>query len=167
MRKNYSGFTLVEVLLYLAVAILILATATIFFFTILQSRVKNQTVAEVEAQGSALLHTITQTIRNSSGINSPSQGGSGSSLSIVSSDPAKDPTVFDVQSGVARITEGVSSAVALTNSRVSLSGLTFQNLSRTGTAGTVRVQFTLTHTNSSGRNEYNYTKTFYASGSLR
>ena len=55
----------------------------------------------------------------------------------------------------------------LYNSRVTASNLSFQNLSRTGTPGTIRIQFTLSHINPSGRNEYDFNKTFYGTASLR
>jgi len=50
---------------------------------------------------------------------------------------------------------------------VTVSGLTFQNLSRSATPGTVRIQFTLTHVNPAGRNEYSFAKTFIGSATLR
>lgn len=55
----------------------------------------------------------------------------------------------------------------LINSRVTVSNLTFSNLSRPGTPGTVRIQFTLTHINPEGRQEYNFSKTFYDTATLR
>ena len=71
-------------------------------------------------------------------------------------------TAFDLSAGTIR-----QNSIALTNSRIVASNLTFTNLSRAGTPGTIRIQFTLTHINPSGRNEYNYNKTFYGSASLR
>ena len=43
---------------------------------------KNQTIAEVDAQGLMISQIITQSIRNSSAINSPAIGVSASSLSL-------------------------------------------------------------------------------------
>ena len=113
------------------------------------------------------MHVITQTARNAETITSPAQGASAALLTLDVVTVANDPTVFDLSGGAMRITEGVGSAVALTNSRVTASTLNFQNLSRTGTPGTVRITFTLTHVNPSSRQEYNYARTFYGSASLR
>lgn len=162
-----KGFTLVELLLYLGLsAIMILVIAT-FFQTMLSARAQNQVIAEVEQQGAQVIQRITQTIRNADNITSPAIGASAASLTLDMAPVGVDPTVFDLSSGVARVTEGAGSPVALTNTRVTVSGLTFQNLSRASTPGTVRVIFILTHVNPSSRQEYNYARTFYGSASLR
>lgn len=162
-----KGFTLVELLLYFGLAAIMILVIATFFGTMLGARVQNQVIAEVEQQGVAVLQRVTQTIRNADSITSPTIGVSAASLTLDMVPVAVDPTVFDISSGVIRITEGAGSAVALTNSRVTASALTFQNLSQASTPGTVRIQFTLTHLNPSSRQEYNYARTFYGSASLR
>lgn len=167
-RSNIQGgFTLVELLLYVSIASVMLLVISVFLSTLLESRIKNQTIAEVEGQGIQVMQMITQTARNAEAITSPALGASASSLTLDVITAGSDPTIFDLASGVIRIKEGAGSAVALTNSRVTASALTFQNFSRTSTPGTIRIMFTLTYVNSSGRNEYTYSKTFYGSASLR
>jgi len=164
MRKD--GFTLIEILLYVSIAGAILLSVSIFWTILLQARVKNQTMAEVESQGAFVMELITQTVRNSEVIVSPAIGASSASATLTVAAP-KNPTIFDMSGGVIRITEGVSAAVSLTNSRVVASELTFQNLTGAATPGTMRVNFTLTHVNPGGKNEYDYSKTFYGNASLR
>lgn len=155
-----KGFTLIELLLYIAIAsIIVFTTAYLLQFT-LQSRVKNQTIAEIEQQGTQVMQLITQTVRNATAINSPAIGVNAASLSV-------DTTVFDLSGGSIRIKEGASAAINLTSSKVTVSSLNFQNLSRAGTPNTVRVSFIITYANPSGRNEYSFTKTFYGSAGLR
>lgn len=165
----HNGFTLIELLLYVSVSALLLLITSLFLSTLLQSRVKNQTIAEVEQQGLHVMQIITQTTRNADSMNSPTQGVSVGTLSLNTYASANNPTLFDLDgvSGVIRIKEGAGALVSLTNSRVTASALNFQNLSRAGTPGIIRISFTLTHVNPSGRNEYNFSKTFYASASLR
>ena len=165
--KNKSGFTLIELLLYVSISAMMLLVISVFLSSLLQSRIKNQTIAEVEQQGFQVMQMITQTARNAEAITSPAQGASASSLTLDVIAAANDPTIFDAASGVIRITEGVGSAISLTNSRVTTSVLTFQNLSRASTPGTIRIQFTLTHVNPEGRNEYSFSKTFIGSATLR
>ncbi|OGD62601.1 hypothetical protein A2160_06250 [Candidatus Beckwithbacteria bacterium RBG_13_42_9] len=159
LRHSHAGFTLVELLLYASIVGAVVLSMAGFLSLLMQSRVKNQTISEVEQQGVQVMQIITQTSRNAASLNSPTQGQTASSLSL-------DATVFDLSSGTIRITEG-GSPISLTNSRVTASALTFKNLSRTDTPGTIRIQFTLTHVNPQGRNEYNFSKTFYGSASLR
>lgn len=165
--KTCKGFTLIELLLYVSIAsIIVFTTASLLRFT-LESRVKNQTIAEVEQEGTQVIQLITQTIRNSTSINSPTIGNSSSSLSVNVVTGANSPTVFDLSSNAIRIKEGLGSAVNLTSSKVIVTNLNFQNLSRTGTPNSIRVSFTITYINSSGRNEYSFTQNFYGSSNLR
>jgi len=142
LNVRRRGFTLIELLLYVSIVGAIIFSIAGFLSLLMQSRVKNQAIAEVEQQGIQAMQVITQTGRNAADVNFT--------------------TAFDLFGGTMR-----QDAIPLTNSRVVASNLTFQNLSRTGTPGTVRVQFTLTHINPSGRNEYDFNKTFYGSASLR
>ena len=165
--QTNAGFTLIELLLYVGIASIILLITSLFLSTLLQSRIKNQTIAEVEQQGLQVMQIITQTARNAESITAPLIGASASSLTLDVLTDASDLTIFDLSESTIRITEGASSAIPLTNSRVTASGITFQNLSRASTPGTIRIQFTLTHINPDDRNEYNFSKTFTGSATLR
>ena len=169
MRQATSkkGFTLVELLLYIGLVVIILLAVVQLLAVMFQSRIKHQVITEVEEQGMLLIQRIIQSIRNADAILSPTIGGVSSSLSLNVVGASNDPTVFSAVSGVAQITEGVSSPVTLTAGKVSVSNLRFQNLSKTGTPGIIRIDFTLTYVNATGRQEYEYSKHFFASASLR
>lgn len=162
-----KGFTLIELLLYVSIVGVLILSVSVLLSLFMRSRVKNQTISEVEQQGVQVMQIITQTARNAETITNPTAGNSASSATFDVVTASLDPTIFDLASGIIRIKEGAGSATSLTNSRVTASSLTFQNLSRASTPGTIRVQFTLTHVNPSGRNEYDYNKTFYGTASLR
>lgn len=162
-----NGFTLIELLLYISIAaIIVFTTASLLRFT-LESRVKNQTIAEVEQEGTQVMQLITQTIRNGTAINTPIIGNSAVSLSVNVVTGAISPTVFDLSSGTVRIKEGTGATTNLTSSKVTVTSLNFQNLSRASTPNTVRISFTVTYINNSGRNEYSYSQKFYGSADLR
>jgi len=166
-KKILSGFTLIELLLYIAISSLMLLMISFFLMMIIQSRIKNQTMSEVEQQGLQVMQIIKQTIRNAESIISPSQGETSTTLNLDVINVADDPTIFDSSGGVIRITEGVGSPISLTNSKVMVSNLSFRNLSRANTPGIIRIRFTLEYINSTDRNEYSFTKNFYGSASLR
>lgn len=166
-KVNGDGFTIIELLLYLASLSIIVLGVSALLFELLNSKVKNQTIAKVEQQGLQTMQIITQTIRNSDNINLPLAGLSSSSLSLQTITALKNPTLFDLSGSYLRITEGTGSAITLNSSGVVASGLNFQNLSKTNTPGIIRIQFTLTHLNPENKNEYDYTKTFISSASLR
>lgn len=156
-----------ELLLYVVTSATMLIVIVLFLATILEARVKNQTIAEVDQQGLRAMELMTQAIRNARAIGAPATSTSAASLTLHVLTPANDPTIFDLATGTLRIKEGAAAPIALTNSRVSVSSLSFQNLSRNLTPGTLRITFTLSYVNTTGRREYQYTKSFVGSASLR
>ncbi len=163
-KNQQSGFTLVELLIYVAVAAIILLALSQFFSLALSVRVKAQSVAEVEQQGTLVLTKMTQIIRNATAITTPISGATSTSLTITVPTGVNSPTVFDVASGTLRIKEGTASPINLTDSHVAITNTTFSNFAN----GSIRIQFTLSKLNtSSTTNEYNYTQNFSGSATLR
>lgn len=165
--NNQTGFTLIELLLYVAIVGSLLTAIVAFLMVSIDARVKNQSIAEVDQQGVFAMEQITKVIRNASSISSPAAGASGAALTVVVPNAGSSPTTFNINAGALQVTEGSGSAVPLTNSKVQMSDLTFTNLSRSGTNGIVRVSFALRRVNPTGRNEYDYQKTFVTSVGLR
>lgn len=167
---HQRGFTLIELLLYVAIVSTLLGALATFFSLSLSARVKNQSIAEVNQQGAAILERFATTVRAANGITSPTAGTTASSLTLAVTTPALTPTIFDASSGspaAFQIKEGGASAIPLTNNKVALSDLSFKNLSRASTPGAIQISFTLSRVNSSGRNEYDYQKTFTTTVALR
>lgn len=162
-----KGFTLLELVLSIALVSLLVGIISIFFTTMTRAQTKNQTILEVEGQGVAAMQIITQTIRNAISVNTPIPGSSAASLSLAVSNTAKNPTIFDVSENALRIKEGSAAPTPLTNSHIAISGLTFQNLSAPDTHGIIRTTFTLSYVNPNDTSEYDYSKTFISSASLR
>jgi type II secretory pathway pseudopilin PulG len=164
---NSQGFTLIELLLYVVVVSFVISGIGFFFLLVMQSKTKSQTVLEVEQQGAQIVRRINQVVRNSEGINSPSKQGSGTTLSVDAVDSGIDPTIFSLSGGILQIQEGGGAAVDLSNSRVTISNLNFQNLSQSDSPDSVSFQFDISFNNPEGRNEYNYSTTFYGAASAR
>ena len=165
--KPKKGFTLIELLLYIVLAGTVLLTVSIFLFFLLQMRIKNQTIAEVEEQGVQIIQIISQKIRNAQKINSPPIGQSSPQLSLDMPQADQSPTVIDLIGKRIRIREGQNQPQFLSSSRIEVSNLQFFNLSKEDSPGTIRIQFTLTHKNPEMRIEFEYSKTFISSASLR
>jgi len=159
------GFTLVELLLYLALSAMIILMVSSFLTLVLKSRVKGQVISEVEGQGMQAMQTITQEIRNASSPSVPI-GGSGSTLSLAPSNVAFN------QTGDALYITIAGAPVALTSAKVRVSNLSFQNVgstieNTTDPAHSIRIKFTLSYVNLSGRNEYEYSRNFTGSATIR
>ena len=166
-QNAINGFTLIELLLYIGLLVLFIGVATTFILGFMETKAKNNTIVDVEEQGTFASRLIGQTLRNATSINSPSQGTTATSLSINTYDPAKTPTLFDLSGGAIRMKEGSGAYINLTNTNVTITNLTFSNLSRANTPGVIKYQFTVTYINPDSRNVYDFEKTFYQSASLR
>ena len=164
--SHQTGYTLIELLLYVAIIGILLSSITVFFGMMVSARVKNQTIAEVNDQAAAVMDYMTQTIRNASSITSPTAGTSGSSLTLVVPTGSLSPTIFSLSGTTLQVKEGTAAAVSLTSSDVQLSSLTFTNLTRSGTPGIVQISFTLNRTNPGGTNDYDFQKTYTSSAEV-
>lgn len=145
--KTRNGFTLMELLLYVSLSAFVLFALVMFVSSLLEARVRNQTIATVDGEGNRVISLITQTVRNSIAINSPAIGAESDVLSLNTGIGANDPTVFSLVSGVIMMAEGANPPVAITSNLVIISNLNFRNLSRPGTPGNVDITFTADHAN--------------------
>jgi type II secretory pathway pseudopilin PulG len=168
LTSSQKGFTLVELILYVSICSILLLTISSFLTFLLGARVRSQSITEVNQQGFQVLSLITQTIRNGRSIQVPSMGMASSTLSVTTGDALLNPTIFNISSTTLQIKEGSKNAIALTNSRVRVSGLTFENISSgSSTEKIIRISFTVDSVNQSGRSEYSFTKSFTGSATLR
>ena len=153
------GFTIIELLLYLAIMGVSLAVLSSFYFSTSAVKAKNNALIEVEQQGLRAVETIRQAIIASGGISFPTTGSSGAILSL-SAAAGGETAIFDIGAGKLRVSIGADSEAALHNSRVQASNLIFYNLSQAGFPGTIAGSFTLETINPSGRQEFSYAQTF-------
>jgi Tfp pilus assembly protein PilE len=169
VRLHYQkGFTLFELILYVAVSSLVLMSLSTFLTFLLSARVKSQVITEVNQQGAYAMYLITETVTNSQSITFPSAGTQLASSSLVTRNATLNPTVFFVSSSTLYMQEASKPKVALTNSRVDVSSLSFDNSTSAGSSEKMmRVSFTITYKNPSGRGEYEYTKSFNGSATIR
>ncbi len=165
---SQKGFTLVELVLYVSICSILLLTISSFLTFLLGARVRSQAITEVNQQGFQVMSLITQTIRNGRSIQVPNIGTSSSTLSITTGNALLNPTIFNLSSTTMQIKEGSKIAFPLTNSRVQISSLTFENISSgSSTEKIIRVSYTIDYINQGGRSEYSFTKSFNGSATLR
>lgn len=162
-----NGFTLIEFLLYTAIVGTVLLAAGAVTFNVLFGKAKLAALGEVSQGGRAAMEQMSFTIRNATEINSPATGANTTSLSLQVADPAKNPTVFNLQNGILQITEGASAPVAITSSALNITGITFTNASSANASSTMRIQLTVAYRNATGQQEYNVQRTFYTTANRR
>lgn len=163
-----KGFTLVEMTLYVAICSILLLALSTFLAFLLSARVRSQSITEVNQQGFQVMNMITGTIRNARSIQTPAIGTASSTLSLTTGNALLNPTIFSVASTTVRIQEGSGVPVLLTNSRVKVTGLTFQNVSSSSsTEKIIKISFTIDYSNTNGKAEFSFTKMFTGSATLR
>lgn len=162
------GFTLLETLLFIAASSVILLMVAGFLALLLAAQTKQRLTAEVDESGARALRLIGQSVHESSALQTPSIGSSGTSLVLTRRDANLSPTTLDIASSTLRLAEGVSSPLSLHSSSLQASNLSIANRSpSTSTPGIVTVRFTLATVNPSSRPEYDYARTFESTFSLR
>ena len=164
--RQGPGFTLIELLLYIAIVSVLLSMVVGLYAALAQSRTKMQAVSEVEMQGYHAMAQITAVIRKAQSISSPTPGNEAGSLTLVTG-TTTNPTIIDIASSTLRIKEGASNPVALTNSRVRVSNLVFENFTNTGTQGSIFVYFTLSNSSTTGRYDSTYSAIYYGAATIR
>jgi type II secretory pathway pseudopilin PulG len=162
-----AGYTLIELLLYIAMMGILLSALVAFFGMVTDARVKNQSITEVNEQGAYALEHVAQTVRNATSISAPTIGTSTSQLTLVVPTAALSPTVFSVVGGVLQVKEGSAAAVPLTSSKIQVTAFTVANVSRAGTSGIVKISLTINRLVAPALNEYDYARTFTTSAGVR
>lgn len=149
------AFTLIELIIYIAIVGLILVVASTFAWQIIQGNIKLSAYREVEQNANFAMEKIAKAIQNSSKIVQPEDPGDETDyLFLRMPDPAKTLTEFKIFDGKITMSEGAAGPYPLTTDRVEVTNLKFTNLSYEDTPGTVRIEMTIEHLNPGGRSEY-------------
>lgn len=170
-NSEEGGFTLIELLIYVAIFATMIGAVVGLALLSSSQKVISQNTADLNYQGEAVMAIITQTVRRSTAITSPATANTSGSLTLAMAAPSVNPTVFssatDATTTRMRISEG-SPAVnnSLTNGRVTLSNLTFTNMSNPSTKGSIQIRFTLSYRTTSPRPELQLSKTFYGAATI-
>lgn len=168
-KKLLSGVTLVETLLYIALTSLLMLALTSLFGTINRTQVRAEVIETVNQQGAEILRYITEEIRTSTSVSSPTPTNSSTNVVVVSSDTAKGNVTFSLSGGKFYVTEsaGSNTPIQISNNLVIVSNVQFINASQTTTNGNVKIQFTLSYVNPNNQSQFNYSQIFYGTASTR
>ena len=94
--KMVRGFTLIELIIYIAIVGGMLVLITGFLWNILFGNIKETSYQEVQQNARFALTKITQETKKATGIISPLPGATSSSLSLKMEASNLNPTVFDI-----------------------------------------------------------------------
>jgi len=163
-KKNISGFTMMETVVYLAI-VGIVATAFISFsLTIVSIRNKNYAQEETEANIRAVINLISQKIREADDVVLPASGGQDTALVL---DNGVNPEItFNLDDGQIMMTEGAGQAIAITSNEIDASVLEFSNLAQSGDKDSIKINLTFDFKNNDSL-DYEHSSSIQTAISLR
>ncbi len=131
MTKN-RGFTLIEVIIYLALFSVIIGGAMSGVYQLVQSNDANAQKIIVEQEGNFLLRKIDWALSNVANVTVPAEAASGQTLKIDKVNYTQNPIEFNLAGSNLELKKGGGSAVALNSSYTLLSDLLFEHLPPSG-----------------------------------
>lgn len=161
--KKQSGITLIEIIIYVAILSLISTAFITISINMISLKAKSVSQQEIGSSLRFISQKINYEVRNAKLIlfTTPS------SLTLVSFDSSRNPTIFDLNNGNIRMGFGTTGDCTITNpcilnsNLINISNFTVINLS-SGDSKTQNIDYTVSgnYINNSGRQEFN------ASGSV-
>lgn len=165
--KNKKGFTLIEMLIYVAIFSVLIITINIFFNMISSYRDRGEMIIEVNEQGASVVRTITRSIKNAKAISNPIPGSSDNSLILETYNSLTNPTIFSInENGILNIKEGNEESEFLINDKVIIENLIFNNIGSAGSSGAIEFSFKLKNRSSIKKSE-SFSSDFYGTASIR
>ncbi len=170
-KLRNKGFTLIEVLIYLAIVGIALSSFVAFVMQISDVKAKNYVMEEAQANARIALDIISRKIKSANGVNTALStfDADPGELSLSMSDSSKNPTVFNLteDDGILQITQGADDPVAITSDEVKITSLVFTNLSAGSDFENIRIQLTVEYNNLGSDIEYAYSQNYQTTVSLR
>ncbi len=168
LTHQLTGFTLIELILYVALVSIFISGAIRFAWDLIYSGVKSDIEREVNYNLRLASSRLALEMRNASAVNSLGS----SDLCLASHDTSHNPTRFYLSEGRLRVgwgggssdCSGLTNDQPLTDNRVTVSSLNFVDQSNDNLAN---VGYTLTIVADSDRSEWQKTQTYSSSIELR
>jgi type II secretory pathway pseudopilin PulG len=161
--ENKNGFTLIEIVFYIAIMTILIFVSFLVLNIIGQSESKNRIVSEVEYQGLRYVNLISQEIRNSIAVDYLTDN----SLILRVNDPIKNPIVFTFSEGNIYLKEGSQEKNKLNNSKVSIVPIFLKNNSVSSEYDSIGLSLKVFYNNGEGRLGSDYSKIFNVTASTR
>ncbi len=135
-----AGFTLLEMLVYLAVITVVLTAAASLSFAFLSANARAMANVETGRNARFAVDRMATAVREAAGVNFSDSvfGLNPGRLSLATGDPATDPTVFTVSGGRLFIQQGAGPVLPLTSPAVVVTEFTVDNLSPSAFISIVR-----------------------------
>lgn len=141
-QKMRSGFTLIEVILYIALSGIVFSVALHSMLQMMEAKQRSQASTTVQQSLRVALNRLMDTSLNATSINTGSSNfdSTQGSLSFAMSEAALNPTVISLLEGRIIIQEGASTAQPVTAPSVRVDLLRFTNVTPLGKSPVIRIE---------------------------
>ena len=168
---SISGFTLIEMIIYVAIIGGVIASFVSYSLSIGESRNKSYVAQEVHANSRLALDVVTNSIRSANGINvgASTFDADPGILSLSMANLTLNPTIIDLSAddGILRITQGANAPIEITNPNVKVTNLIFENLTSTGGKASIGIDLTIDYANSAGDKGFEYHQDLHTAVTIR
>ena len=138
---NSRGFTLVELLIYMALLAIFLLTLTDILVSILDVRSESEATSNVEQDGRFIVSRLSYDIGRASVVISPPMGTIGDTLRITLDGAGN---AYSVINGKLQVVNYMTLETNnLNGSETSISSISFQRIGNVGGKDTIKIQFTI------------------------
>jgi type II secretory pathway pseudopilin PulG len=144
-KKQRTGFTLVEVLVYLGLFAILMAGMLTAAFSMFESSDRDQTKVLMQGEGDFLVAKINWALTGIKDINAPFAGTAGSILTVNKWISANEATTVEIKlTGTdMTVSRGTGGEVLINNSNVQIENLLFTHDSSGSNQEDVRASFTM------------------------
>jgi len=149
LRKK-SGFTLVELVVYVALVSIFLVSLISFSMNVITTGEEAEINQTVMRDAQFAMSKMVEQIREASDVDVGNSifGAHPGVLTLTTiNSPANDPTVFDLAGVILQIKQGGGAAMPLLDSSLEVTNLVFTDLSRTNYTKNIKIDLTVRHKN--------------------
>lgn len=144
-RRFRPGTTLIELLIFLAILAVVVATALPLLYASTENRLLQQTISIVEQNGTQILQNASLHIRQGERILSPTIGNTGSFLSLSTASGGMNPVIIGMSSGSLVIVEHDIREL-ISNPQVAITDFEVRNTSTSATRQSLSIIFKVSRT---------------------
>ena len=138
-----SGFTLVELIIYMAIMGLVVTALVSFNLSIGEARNKSEVIEEVNANVRDSLKIVKRLVQSASAINTSTSvfGSDPGSVSLAMNDASKNPTIISLTAddGIIQVKEGSADPLQIMSNDVSVTSFIFSDLTASSTRQHIRL----------------------------
>ncbi|MFH0890960.1 MAG: type II secretion system protein [Candidatus Liptonbacteria bacterium] len=130
-RNNRKGFTLLEMVIYIAIFSITIMLVIVVFYRMMDSQDRNRGRLEVETEANFLMQKIRWAVNDTQSISLPAAGATSTQLTVTKTGYAQNPISFRLASSTLQISQGGGEYLTLSSQKTRVNSAVFEHLAST------------------------------------